>query len=218
MENQALHRLTLPVAWLLPAIALIGVNTCLVVSIATTTITPTLPYLDGAVSISAASREPPAQYIFRLMASLTIVCGTFWWFQAGRVLYRSRWLITILGLLGVLGFLVYAVALGASDHQLTRRTAVYTFLACTIAAQVGLARSLRYQNPTLAGPRFLQGYAYALPILCLSLLPLGHWLLDDWDRAENFAEWHTLWLIMSYFPCAGLVLHQVAFNSGPQRL
>lgn len=185
---------------LLPLLALGGICGCLWLSVTRGELGAVFPLLDGAVSVSRACREPPAIYLFRMTVIPSAIIGALWWHMASQHLGHWRRTVVIMGLAGVTGFFIYSLALGVPGARLVRRIAIYIFLALTLSAQLIFARALAKQY---SGTRYLFPATCALPLICISLLPLGAVLLDDWDRAENFAEWHTLWLMLSWFPVAG---------------
>ena len=196
------------VSWLMFATAIVGVNACLLISIGTGAIEPTLPYIDGEVSISKACRQPYSRALFRTIAIALAAMGIYWWHAAGRQFGRDGRPATILGVISVLSFLLYAFVLGEADQQLTRRATVYAFLACTIGAQVLTARALRRAQRGSKPVAALLAYTYALVPVCISLTPLGGLVLGDWDRGENLAEWNTFLLMLAFFPFAGTVCHK----------
>lgn len=191
------------VSWIMPATAVVGVNACLLISIGTGAIEPTFPYLDGEVSISKASRQPYARFLFRTMAVALAAMGVFWWLAAGRRFGRAGAAAAALGIVAVCNFLLYAFVLGETGQHLTRRAAVYFFLACTIAGQVVVARQVRAADPSSRAGKALLAYTYALVPVCISIAPLSGWLLGDFDRGENVAEWNTFVLMLAFFPFAG---------------
>ncbi|MGI9298312.1 MAG: hypothetical protein ACR2QC_10495 [Gammaproteobacteria bacterium] len=192
---------------LIPALALGGVFGCLWLSVRAGSLPPVFPPLDGSVSVSRACREPPAIYLFRATVIPAAIFGALWWRAASPFAGSAKRAVLILGIAGVAGFFMYALALGVPGMRPVRRVAIYVFLFLTIAAQIVFARAPAKQN--FAARRFFFATC-ALPLICLSLLPLGAAILGDWDRAENFAEWHTLWLMLLWFPAADRFLRAAA--------
>lgn len=191
--------------WLVPMLALGGIAGCLGISIVTGNLQPVFPPVDGAVSVSRACREPPAIYLFRATVIPAAIIGAAWWWAASGFAGRARKVVLVLGVIGVAGFFVYALALGVPGGRDIRRLAIYTLLIMTISAQLIFAIANKRGSSSFAARRLLL-VTCALPAICLSLLPLGAWMLEDWDRGENFAEWHALWLMLGWFPVAGHAL------------
>ena len=193
--------------WLLPLLALGGIFGCLWMSVSFGTLGAVFPPLDGTVSVSRACREPPAIYLFRATVIPAAVVGALWWRMSASFAGSSRRAVLVLGIAGVAGFFLYALALGVPGANLARRIGIYIFLSLTIGAQIIFARAIAKQ---FSAGRKLFVVSVALPLICILLLPFGAAMLGDWDRAENFAEWHALWLMLSWFPYASNVLFSFA--------
>lgn len=199
-----------PATWSLWPLALIvGLwpilicHLALLLSIASGTLDPALPYIDGRYSVSAAARQDPTVYWFRIaMMPYAPVLGVFWWLNdrwlAGWQKERrvSRRLVLICGLAGAALMLVYTSFLGTEGAIYTwlRRFGAVMFFAGTALAQLISVRVL-WHSTMLRHPRFGSWLAAACTAsgilvllgLCDAILPL---LIDTEIHIGNLIEWY----------------------------
>ncbi|HWP95147.1 MAG TPA: hypothetical protein VNL72_05375 [Gammaproteobacteria bacterium] len=161
-----------------------------------------VPYLDGCLSISAASRQEPAIHVFRLaMLPFTALFALFWLGMAAwlRRLDPARggmacW-IALLGVTSAAFMALYATFLGTQGavYELLRRYGVTVCFAFAYLAQLLLvARLQQLADQGLALPRFplrLQhGLCVGLLLAGLLSIPVQHFI--DFNPLENVIEWN----------------------------
>lgn len=214
-ESQAPLRavpVSLP-ALLVGILPIVVVNACLLISIDAQTIPSCNPYLEGCTSVSAAGRNPPAIFLFRVVM-LPAAAGLllFWYLQ-------YRWLnllrghdetrgtvILWLGVIGAIFLGVYVTYLGYEGDfaRLMRRYGIYVFFGFTALAQLLSARDM-LTSAELRGDVTLRRYALAILWLCLAMLLMGltnvvlKAVLVDPDDAENIIEWNFSILMQAFF-------------------
>ena len=165
-----------------------------------------MPYLEGCVSISRASRSGPGLYLFR---ALMLPCTVLLWFswQAVRAWLLERpecsprraRTIFLLGAVGAVFLVFYVTALGTEGewYRWMRRYGVTFYFAGTALAQLLLVAVLWPHRQVMDGGR-LQGPVNALMALVSLQWVLGvlsvfkHVFFSDpelVDRYENIIEW-----------------------------
>jgi hypothetical protein len=162
-----------------------------------------VPYLQGCLSMSAAARLPPANYLFDvLMIPAAVLLIIFWsrtrvWLAAIAVGPAGS-IVAGLGVAGGCFMVVASVFLGAEEDysRLLRRVGINGYVLFTVLAQVGLT--------TLLWSRSSRRLARALVAVCLvELLLAVLGVVEDvfeWrnNHIDNIIEWNFA-LFMSLF-------------------
>lgn len=203
---------TLP-ALLVGVLPILVVNLCLVISIQAQTIPNCIPYLEGCTSVSAAGRNPPAIYLFRLVMLPTAAALILFW------IINHRWLsllrgepetrgavILWLGVIGAVFLGVYVTFLGTEGdfQRLMRRYGIYVFFAFTALSQLLTARDMLASAAKRDDPR-IRLHALIILWLCAGMLVMGltnvvlKAILADPDQAENVIEWNFAILMQAFF-------------------
>lgn len=196
----------LPIAiFVLPVAA---ANLAWLISTANGTIPPCVPYIDGCVSISGASRQLPSLYLFRgLIIPNAILTGLFWvlvyrWLGGLGLTSRfKRGLLTALGIGGSVFLIVYAVTLGTdgSAYRIMRRFGINLYYGLTYLAQILLAGYLLRQNVKPRSiARWKVGICVATLLLGLASIPTKEWALDR-RAMSNIFEWNLSILLVAYY-------------------
>jgi len=211
-RHHATDPVTLP-ALLVGVLPIMVVNLCLLISIEAQTIPRCIPYLEGCTSVSAAGRNPPAIYLFRLVMLPTAAALILFW------VINHRWLgllrgtpevrgtvILWLGVIGAVFLGVYVTFLGTEGdfQRLMRRYGIYVFFAFTALAQLLTARDMLAIAGT-RGDRRIRLHALVILWLCAGMLVMGltnvvlKAVLPDPDQAENVIEWNFAILMQAFF-------------------
>lgn len=203
---------TLP-ALLVGVLPILVVNLCLVISIEAQTIPSCIPYLEGCTSVSAAGRNPPAIYLFRLVMLPTAAALILFWVINHRWLNLMRaepetrsTVILWLGVIGAVFLGVYVTFLGTEGdfQRLMRRYGIYVFFAFTALAQLLTARDM-LATAEANGDRRIRLHALIILWLCAGMLVMGltnvvlKEVLPDPDPAENIIEWNFAILMQAFF-------------------
>lgn len=182
-----------------------------------------LPFWDGCVSVSRGIRSGPGLAWFKALAlPATILMIASWRLQYARlnpVLHpaptRHR-LLTWMGVVGALFFLVYALFLGTEGdvYRWMRRYGVVFYFGFTGLAHLLLASVLwRFRAGVLRQQKARAVKIYALAVSLTWLAGVGsafkRQLIDDAvliDRLENALEWNFALLLCLCFVALALVL------------
>lgn len=202
--------------WLIAALTgiwpLIVVNGSLALSIGAGALDPSFPYIDGEASISAAARQDPTIYWFRIaMMPYALVLALFWWlnhrwlqsWQSQRVI--SQRFMLACGLTGAAFLILYASFLGTEGvmYAWLRRFGATLYFAGTALAQLIGLRVL-WHTPPEGMERYRPWLRTALAISA-GLLVLGVAnavlppIVPDSFRIENVIEWHFGLLMSAWF-------------------
>ena len=202
-------------------VLLLAVHLCYVVGAGTGYVEWCLPYVDGCTSISRASRNPPALFVYRTMIpSAGVLIALYWivmnrWLTAlgGRRRFGSP-ALAMLGVLGAICLIANAALLGESDPVLRslRRWLVLGFFFSTFAACALSAISLAAARRAAPAPRYGIVRAKLVIIALLSVLGGFNYLVLPFvtslepfeDRLQNAIEWHWIALLGAYFAASAL--------------
>lgn len=185
------------------------------------------PYLDGCTSISAASREGDALFVFRIIVifAAAMIVG-YWllvqgWLKVlGKAAARKNWCMVWLGLTGALFLALYANYLGSDGefYRFLRRFGIILFFGLTPLAQMLLVRAL-FSEVRRGGLPQKVLYLLRLKLsFCLLMLFCGltsvaaDWLLLETRRLDNALEWLFALIIFSFFIVTGLIWRRLAIN------
>jgi len=203
---------TLP-ALLVGVLPIVTVNLCLLISIEAQTIPSCIPYLEGCTSVSAAGRNPPSIYLFRLVMLPTAAALVLFWVINHRWLNLMRaepdtrgTVILWLGVIGAVFLGVYVTFLGTEGdfQRLMRRYGIYVFFAFTALSQLLTARDM-LASAEKNGDGRIRLHALIILWLCAGMLAMGLTLvvlkavLADPDPAENVIEWNFAILMQAFF-------------------
>lgn len=164
------------------------------------------PYIESCTSISATGRYGAAFYVFKGTIIPDAVILTLFWILCYRWLItlgdsqRLARLIPIVGIVGAIFLIVYAVALGAAGDyfRLQRRIGIIVFFMFTYLGQL----LLTWRLGKLA---FYDATRNWQLLLCYSLLAIGlttialDLTLDNYEDYEDAFEWVAALLIHVYF-------------------
>ena len=215
-------------ALILFAAPLTAVNASLLISIAHEKVPACLPYLDGAISVSRAGRNPPASYFFK---AVTIPCGflgiLYWPFAARRLAELSGRELLLpresamawLGAIGAALLIVYAFALGNPGdlYRLMRRAGVYAYFAGITFAQILFAVNVRALSRrggwNFAAPLLIIWTALAAMLLLAGAgLPLLYFASGSKSVAERTVEWNYLIPMHLFFLASFFVWRKTTVN------
>jgi hypothetical protein len=205
------------------AIAMVvAVHTCFVISASLGHIQWCNPYIDGCATISRASRQEPAVYIYRvliggsglLMIPYWRVTGTWHALlapsQPGTALVRA---FVALGIVGAVALVLNASVLGATAQEVRiyRRVFVIVFFVATYLAAVLSSLSLSRCAAGTPGLRNVVRAKIALAALMLALgvfnyavLPYFEDLQPLEDRLENAIEWQWVAILCAFFAVSSI--------------
>jgi hypothetical protein len=204
----------LGIAWLAIAtglLALIGFNSAFLVAVTGQHIEPCMPYFEGCISISKASRSIPALYVYRAsIIPSAVLMVAYWWLsrrwlltQPGDWARLSRMLSTI-GIIASLSLLLYALYLGdtSAGTKAVRRYGAALFFAGTGLAQLILTgcvwRLARRGGAVL--PKLAVGAKVACTgivlVFAASNVVITHY---DINHLQNVIEWNVAALMAVYF-------------------
>ncbi len=199
-----------PLPLLITLLFLLAAHLAYAISIAEQHVPACMPYLEGCVSISRASRHGLGNHLFRL---LVIPCAvlhalTWWlsrrWLTARSAHLRSLALMQGLGLASAFALAVYASFLGTQGevYGFLRRYGVTVYFGFGFVAQLLLMRQAsRVEAIT---PRI----ARVMACICVAMLMLGLGnvaagaLVGDHDlrdRIENALEWQLGLLMVGWY-------------------
>ena len=195
-------------ALILFAAPLTAVNASLLISILHEKVPASLPYVDGAISVSRAGRNPPASWVFKAVVIPCGFLGMLYWPLAARrlaelagrtFLLRRESAMAWLGAVGAALLIVYAFALGHPGdlYRLMRRVGVYAYFAGVTFAQILFAVNLRVlarqSQWNLAAPLFfIRATLAAMLLLAGAGLPLIYFASGSKSVAERTVEWNYL--------------------------
>ena len=165
------------------------------------------PIIDGCRSISAAGRQPPGSFLFRIiMLSQGVLLWFVWylgarWLEAVKPDTRTMTLRVILlfGLMNAVALAVYVTFLGTKEpiYEFMRRFGIYfTFIGAGVAQLTIAIALLRTRYAGLA--RVMLGTCIAVYVLGIANLVFKS-MLDDPDPMENRIEWIASILIQGWF-------------------
>lgn len=202
------------VAWLAIAtglLALLGFNSAFLVSVSGDQIESCLPYVDGCISISKASRSVPALYIYRasIIPSAALMVAYWWLSRRWLLAERCDWrrlsgAFTVIGIIASVSLIVYAIHLGDAGHgsKVVRRWGAALFFAGTGFAQLILTlcvwRLARRRDSAL--PRLVVGAKIACTgivlVFAASNVVITHY---DINHLQNVIEWNVAALMAIHF-------------------
>ena len=216
-------------ALILFAAPLTAVNASLLISILHEKVPASLPYVDGAISVSRAGRNPPASWFFK---TIVIPCGflgmLYWPLAARRLarlsgrafLLRRESAMAWLGAVGAALLIVYAFALGHPGdlYRLMRRVGVYAYFAGVTFAQILFAVNLRalarQSRWNLAAPLlFIWATLAAMLLLAGAGLPLIYLASGSKSVAERTVEWNYLIPMHLFFLASFFIWRRTADNA-----
>lgn len=215
--------------WLIAALTgiwpLIVVNGSLALSIGTGALEPTFPYIDGEASISAAARQDPTIYWFRIaMMPYALVLALFWWlnhrwlqsWQSQRVI--SQRLMLACGLTGAAFLILYSSFLGTEGVMygwLRRFGATLYFAGTALAQLIGLRvlwhtslEGMDRYRPWLRSALTISAALLALGVANAVLPPV----VPDSFRIENVIEWHFGLLMSAWFVVLSVLWRQSGYT------
>lgn len=203
-----------PIPLILGFIPLVAVHVAYTISLYHGTVLACVPYVDGCLTVSAASRTEPAIFFFRaVMMPATLLFVIYWlisWTWLGRIdTSRQRHAILAIGVAGALAMILYVDYLGTQGemYRVLRKYGTILFFGLTFLAQLmELGRMVRKNvGPTWAvkGKRII---SYALVLGGLAFIPVQNaW---DIDPIENIIEWNFSVLMMVHFMLTAAIWRQ----------
>lgn len=164
------------------------------------------PYIDSCTSISATGRYGAAFYVFKGTIIPDAVILTLFWILCYRWLLslgdyrRQARTVPIVGIIGAIFLIVYAVALGAAGDyfRLQRRIGIIVFFMFTYLGEL----LLTWRLGKLA---FYDATRIWQLTLCYVLLAIGlttiflNLTLENYEDYEDAFEWVAALLIHIYF-------------------
>lgn len=213
-------------AWAIAALLFGGVNLAWLASMWLGLIPAGFPYLDGGVTISAAGREDPVIFFFRLVlmptAALMIL---FWWLvgvwthqlsTAGQsTIFGQRWIFPV-GIIAGIALSLYTVFLGTEGpaYNFLRRYGVTVFFGFTFLAQLwsagavsSLVRRGNLVPPRWRPDRCLSGLVLFQMVIGLASIPLAEYALDR-RMWQNIIEWNFALALCAFFAVMGAIWHR----------
>ena len=201
------------------------VNLSLLLSISVGELPPAFPYIDGTVSVSAAARQDPTIYWFRIaMMPYALVLAVFWWLNhrwlaawaPGQAGWRRS--VVLSGLIGASFLLLYVSFLGTDGviYSLLRRFGATLYFACTALAQLlslrVLWRSQLIEHPDCR-PWAIVACTLSASLLVVGLIsiPLPMWVPEGY-RVENVVEWNFGLLMMAWFAAVAVMWRRTGFG------
>lgn len=193
MSRQPSHAISLvPLAFATALVPLITIHLCYWLSASEQLVPWCLPWFQSCTSISGASRQGIAYFVFKGgMLPACVLMAAFWWacrhWLAGLGRGTSVW--WWLGMISVLPLLVYTLALGhmGDTLNLLRRTGVVGFFGLTFLAQVGLGAAL-YRAGQSLGHCLLGLSSFTLAVGLVSVLISLIWPSVH-QRSQDGFEW-----------------------------
>ncbi len=198
-----------PLAVAAALVPLIASHAGLLISIAAGVIEACNPYAPDCVSISKASREMPANAVFKMLMLPYCVMMMAYWHRLGAALDAkaiTQWRrgITPCGMIAAACLSLYVLALGVEgdEFRLLRKIGVVLAFTLTYMAQLLLGRCLwrhRADWPN-AIPLLMLQWSLLVTMLLMGLVTV---YLDatmaDYDRYEDAFEWWLAILLYLYF-------------------
>lgn len=215
--------------WLLAVLVgvwpLLVANAALLLSVAVGALEPAFPYVDGKVSISAAARQDPTLYWFRIaMMPYALVLALFWWlnhrwlesWQPERMI--SHRLMFACGLIGAAFLILYVSFLGTEGvmYGWLRRFGATLYFAGTALAQLiglrvlwhtSLERHHRFR-PWIRAALAISAGLLLLGVANAALPPL----VPDTFRVENVIEWLFGALMSAWFVVLSVLWRHSGFG------
>lgn len=204
------------------ALPIVSIHLGYLISIAADNAVACIPYLEGCVSISAANREPPAVWLFRvtmipeafLLAWLWSLCSQ-WLIASGDPRRARIQSIRLSGMVGALFLILYASFLGTEGEFYTflRRFGATLFFALTYLAQLLFTYRIMagIQKGRLTVPGWVWKGMFGTTMLLLggglTSIPVQHYF--DINAVENAIEWGFALLMMVYFFLVAALLRSV---------
>jgi len=185
------------------ALAAVAVGACYLLSAQAEIVPWCNPFWDGCTSISRASRDGAAYWVFKvLMLPVAIGLALYWWRYTAAWLPHERRRLRGFGVTAALFLLLYVLALGHEGEWFfrLRRLGVTTFFVFTVIAQMLVLRA-DWRSSAVANC-----YGRLLILVVLWGLGLASLLVSaastHVDRWENVLEW---WFATALFLGIGLL-------------
>lgn len=194
-----------PIPLIVGVIPVVTVNVAYLISLYHGTAVACMPYLEGCLTVSAASRTEPAIFFFRaVMMPATLLFVIYWavsWTWLGRIdTSRQRHAIFLLGVVGALAMILYVDYLGTEGemYRALRKYGTILFFGLTFLAQLmELGRMVRKNVGPAWAVSAKRIISYALLLGGLAFIPVQNaW---DVDPIENIIEWNFSLLMMAHF-------------------
>lgn len=193
--------------WLLPAVA---IHLTYLISALTGQVPWCIPYLEGCTSISRASRQEPAIFVFRALIPPAAVFMMLYWRTAREWLTalgdgdsRITRALPHLGFVACLFLILYATFLGSHGeaYQLLRRYGIALHFGLSGVTQLLMLE--RIYRLRIAGvvfpdhnPQFLLAWCMGMCIVGIANVPISHF---DLDELQDVVEWMFVLFMYSFF-------------------
>lgn len=177
------------------------------------------PYLESCTSISATGRHGSAFYVFKGTMIPAAVCLMMFWYLMGRWLGKlgdSKAMtrtVFVLGVIGAIFLIVYAVALGAAGDamRLQRRIGIILYFTLTYLPQLLVVWRISRRLPSDPGRPWLLGLSTTA--LAVGVATIGLDLsIDNYDNYEDAFEWILALLIHLWFLVIAVTWHRTGFK------
>lgn len=207
--------------WLLPAIA---VHLAYLISAVTGQVPWCIPYLEGCTSISRASRQEPAVFVFRaLILPAAVFMMLYWrmvreWLAAlGDGESRVTRALPYLGFAACMFLILYATFLGSQGeaYQLLRRYGIALHFGLSGVTQLLMLE--RIYRLRIAGvvfpdhsPQFLLAWGMGMCIVAIANVPISHFGSDD---LEDVVEWMFVLFMYAFFCATWVTWHKLGLQT-----
>ncbi len=203
--------------WLLPTVA---VHLTYLISAVTGKVPWCIPYLEGCTSISRASRQEPAIYVFRALIFPAAVFMMLYWRHAREWLTalgdgdsRITRALPYLGFVACSFLILYATFLGSQGetYQLLRRYGIALHFGISGVTQLLMLERiyrLRIAGVTFPdhNPQFLLAWCMGMCVVGVANVPISHFDLGD---LQDAVEWMFVLFMYSYFCATWVAWHKL---------
>ena len=213
-----------PVPVTLAVTIFVCINVTFVVSAGLGQIPWCFAYLEGCVSISKASREIPAQQIYRIFIMIGACLMILYWFLCGSWLKQLKdgdsrgQLFAIIGVVSAVLLVVNVALFGDSEGVLktVRRSCVAGFFILHTVAQLMFTAQLSKTVKQTSWPGLAQVVRAKFFIcsaqLAFAVLVVIAPLFEDRRFINNVVEWDFLLLMLCFYVATARAWKQTAFR------